>query len=349
MPRTKIAVIFGGCSTEYEISLQSAAAVIRSIDKQKYDLIQLGITRSGEWYRYYGPACMIDDDTWMQCGKCAKAMISPSREVHGIVEFADERILYERLDAAMPMLHGKNGEDGTIQGLLELAGIPIIGCNTLCSAVCMDKDVAHRLIKQEGIAVARGFTVNKATETSIILAAAEEIGYPLFVKPARAGSSIGIAKVAEKSGLAQAITDALLHDNKVLIEEMITGFEVGCAILGNDVLTIGEVDEIELSTGFFDYAEKYMRKSSKIHMPARLSPTKAERIKDTAARIYRALGCSGFARVDLFFTPRGEIVFNEVNTIPGFTSHSRYPSMINGAGLSFEQVVESLIELAVKA
>jgi D-alanine---D-serine ligase len=211
----------------------------------------------------------------------------------------------------------------------------------------MDKDVAHRLVAAAGIRVPES-VVLRASELPDMLGLGVSLKYPLFVKPANAGSSFGISKVTEPDGLGAALEEAFRHDAKVVIEEGVPGFEVGCAVLGNDTLTIGEVDEIELSRGFFDYTEKYNLVTSKIHMPARIDPATAERIKATAAEIYRVLDCSGMARVDMFLTPDGEIGFNEVNTIPGFTSHSRYPNMLAGVGLSFARIVDTLVGLAAR-
>ena len=245
-------------------------------------------------------------------------------------------------------MHGKNGEDGTVQGLIELAGIPLIGCGTLSSALCMDKDRAHRLVAAADIGIPKSIVLTKQLTNIILQEKTKDLNYPLFVKPVKAGSSFGITKVYERSDLAEAVKLAFEHDNEVIIEENIEGFEVGCAILGNQELIIGEVDEIELSNGFFDYTEKYTLKSSNIHMPARIDDKTAEKIKQTAAIIYRTLGCKGFARVDMFLTPENLIVFNEVNTIPGFTSHSRYPNMMNGIGLPFQELLTRLIEMGLR-
>jgi D-alanine---D-serine ligase len=244
-------------------------------------------------------------------------------------------------------LHGKHGEDGTLQGLLEMAGIPYVGCRTLSSAMCMDKDVAHKIAQLAGVKTPRSIVLNAKTADTQLLARAASLNYPLFVKPANAGSSIGITQVHQAGELQDALALAFEHDAKVIIEEAVDGFEVGCAILGTEALCLGELDEIELSGGFFDYVEKYTLKTSKIHLPARVDPETAVRIKQTAATVYRALNCSGFARVDLFVTPQQEIIFNEVNTIPGLTSHSRFPKMLQGIGLTFEQLVDDLISQAV--
>lgn len=347
MRKKTIAVLFGGCSSEYDVSLQSASAVIQNIDREKYDIAMLGITREGEWIKYDGPTAQIQDNTWTCHASCVRAVISPDRQTHGILVIEDSGVVSVRLDAAFPVLHGKNGEDGTLQGLLDLAGIPIIGCGVLSSAVCMDKDIAHRLVQCAGVKTPMSVVVTALTPQKEIDEAAAALGYPLFVKPANAGSSFGISRVAQPSQLLQAIMYAFKHDHKVVLEQAVEGFEVGCAVLGSHTLVVGEVDEIELQDGFFDYTEKYTLRTSKIHMPARISKETAARVKQTAVMIYRALGCSGFARVDMFLTPQGDIVFNEVNTIPGFTSHSRYPAMLRGIGMSLCDVVNTLIEQAV--
>ncbi|WP_339167496.1 D-alanine--D-serine ligase VanG [Brevibacillus sp. FSL L8-0520] len=348
MEKKKIAILFGGCSTEYEVSLQSAYAVIKHVNQSLYETVLIGITRQGEWLRYNGSLEQIMDDTWSTDPGCVHAVISPSRHVRGVIEFHRDGIKATRIDAAFPVLHGKNGEDGTIQGLLELAGIPVVGCGTLSSALCMDKDMAHKIAMQAGIKVPRSIVVNGKISEGELQQLVRELSYPLFVKPARAGSSFGITKVEREDGLFKAAVNALEYDPKVVIEEGIDGFEVGCAVMGNEELIIGEVDEIELSQGFFDYTEKYTLKTSKIHMPARVDEQTAERIKHTAAAIYKALDCRGFARVDMFVTPGGELVFNEVNTIPGFTAHSRYPNMLKGIGMSFEEIVDKLIRMAIE-
>ncbi len=348
MNKKTIAVLFGGCSTEYEVSLQSAASVIEGIRTDKYDIVMLGITRQGIWKRYAGPVELISNDTWTHHSSCVPAFISPDRAIHGLVALKDGKAVVTSIDVAFPVLHGKNGEDGTVQGLLELAGIPCVGCGTLSSAICMDKDIAHRLAELAGIPVAQSVVIYSPTASDALLNATAHLRYPIFVKPACAGSSFGITKVSSPDRLPDAVKEAFEHDHKVVIEQGVDGFEVGCAVLGNDKLIVGEVDEIELSRGFFDYTEKYTLKSSRIHMPARIHPDTAMRIKNTAKVVYKALGCRGFARVDMFLTPEGEIVFNEVNTIPGFTAHSRYPGMIKGIGMSFEVIIDTLISLAVE-
>ena len=349
MEKKNIAVIFGGCSPEHTVSLASAAAVIRNIDAEKYEVIQLGITEGGEWFRFYGSPDDIEANTWRaDRTKCIPAVISPDRDQHGILEFRLSGVRTTRLDAAFPVLHGRNGEDGTVQGLCELAGIPLIGCGTLASALCMDKDRAHKLVMLAGVAVPRSVLLEKLPTSAELATLAEGIGYPLFVKPVRAGSSFGVARVEAPSELRAAVRDAFRYDNSVLLEEAVPGFEAGCAVIGNSELVTGRADEIELSGGYFDFEEKYTLKTSKIHMPARVDAATEQRLRETACRIYRALGCRGFARVDMFLTPDKRIVFNEVNTIPGFTSHSRFPKMMSGVGYDFPALVDALIALGLE-
>ena len=342
MDKKTIAVIFGGCSPEYPVSLESSHSVVVSFDREKYELILLGITKGGEWFRYYGGPEGIENDTWRE-GVCVPAVISPDRETHGIIEFGSDGVKATRIDAAFPVMHGKNGEDGTIQGLCEMAGIPIIGCGALASAICMDKDRAHRLASLAGVDVPKATVFTSMPDEAELARRAGEIGFPVFVKPVRAGSSFGITKVSDAAALIDAVKFAFRFDREVIIEEAIGGFEVGCAVMGNEALTIGRVDEIEIYGDIFDYVEKYSLKTAKIHMPARISAETEERIKADAAKIYRALGCRVMARVDMFLTPEGRVVFNEVNTIPGFTPHSRFPNMMKGIGLDFTALLDELV------
>jgi len=348
MEKKTIAVIFGGHSTEYEVSLQSAVSVLENLDVEKYNIILIGITREGDWYRYRGSYEKIRNNTWCEDSVfLTPAAVSQSRSVKGFLELSGGKYSVVKIDLVFPVLHGKNGEDGTLQGLFELAGIPVVGCNTLSSALCMDKSRAHALVRTAGVSVPKAVTFKKHEKGEALREIARRLSYPLFVKPVRAGSSFGITKVLRKTELNAAIESAFEHDDEVTVEEAVEGFEVGCAVLGNETLTVGRVDEIELSEGFFDYTEKYTLKTSEIHMPARIDAQTERRIQETAVTIYKTLGCSGFARVDMFLTPRREIVFNEVNTIPGFTSHSRYPNMMKGIGLSFADLLDRLIGLYV--
>lgn len=354
MKKRNIAIIFGGCSPEYSVSLESAASILEHLDLNRYRPILLGITRDGQWLYYTGEVEKIGSDSWNSLDNCAPSLISPDKNSRTLFVFQKNGDIQKiRLDAAFPVLHGKNGEDGTVQGLLELAGIPLIGCGVLASALCMDKYRAHKLAQAAGIKTPKSVVLKGPPENlniKQVLASAEKLGYPVFVKPVRAGSSYGISKVVEPEALSNALELAFAYDDEILLEETISGFEVGCAILGNESLKIGELDEIELTNGYanyFDYTEKYTLKTSQIHVPARISQEKTIEIKKTAQLIYRLFGCQGFARIDLFLDHNGNIFLNEVNTIPGFTAHSRYPSMMRAAGISLSQMISEVIELAV--
>ncbi len=348
MRRLNVLVIFGGCSPEYGVSLESAYGVLMNLDREKYNPVPVGISKTGNWYYFTGDINKIPEDTWNNATDCIPAVLSPNRSQRGLLVKHSDSIENIVIDVALPVLHGKNGEDGTVQGVVSLSGIPLAGCGVMASALCMDKDRAHRLVSAvTGIRTPRSMVIKPSREVDAA-AFAKEIGYPLFVKPVRAGSSYGVTRVTEGGDLERAVQDAFLYDDEVILEENIEGFEVGLAVLGWDSLIAGEPDEIELSSGFFDFTEKYTLKTSKIHVPARLDRETQGRIKEAGKEIYRCLGCSGFARVDMFLMPSGEIVFNEVNTIPGFTEHSRYPGMMKAAGYTFSEVLDKILEQAVR-
>lgn len=285
---------------------------------------------------------ILSGDWEIDCENLKSIVTSQSREKRELILLGEDEISHMPVDAALPVLHGKNGEDGTVQGLFELANIKIIGCDTRSSAICMDKERSHKLVSSYGIKVPKSMLINICNKEEIEKIV-DVIKYPVFVKPVRGGSSIGISKVYDELNLKKSVEIAFENDDEVILEESIDGFEVGCAILGLDELIVGRVDEIELEGEFFDFEEKYTQLHSKIHMPARISKDKEIEIQDIAKRIYRILGCSGFARVDMFLNKEGEIVFNEVNTIPGCTEHSRYPNMLKGIGISFKQFLDILL------
>lgn len=351
--KQRVAVIFGGCSSEHEISLKSAEAVLTHMDPEKYEIVPVRITPEGRWMWERGP------------GDAVPAFLSPDRSDGGLVYFEDG-VHVLPLDCALPVLHGRNGEDGTVQGLCRLAGIPVAGCGVLSSALCLHKHVAHQLVQAAGIDVPRSVLLRRGAATTGEPCRSETttrcwreetaqrwreavrpLGLPVFVKPVQEGSSVGIHRVEREEDLADAIGDAFSYDEEVVVEQEVEGFEVGCAILGGERPLIGAVDEVELTSGWLDFQEKYRtRRQARIHMPARLPQETASRIQSVALRIYRTLRCSGFARVDMFLTPQGRIVFNEVNTIPGLTVHSRYPRMLAGAGIGFSQMIDVLIREA---
>lgn len=346
MSKIRVACLFGGCSSEYDVSLVSASSVIRNISQEKYEVIMIGITREGDFYLYNGNVDDIEKNNWFNDKTCKKITFSNNKSDHGFIILETNKLI--RIDIAFPILHGKNGEDGRLQGLLELAEIPIVGCGMTSSAICMDKYIAHKLVESNGILVPKSYLFTKYDNKNEIKERIINLKYPIFVKPLKAGSSFGITKVLDISQLDRAIDYAFSYDDSVIIEEGIDGFEVGCAILGNNELIIGEVDEIELQDGFFDYEEKYTLKTSKIILPAELPELEREKIKNTALKIYKILGCKGFSRVDMFYTKDNKIVFNEVNTIPGCTSHSRYPSMLKQIGYNFEDVIDKWITLGLE-
>ena len=363
--KIRVVVMYGGKADEHSISCISTAGVLRALDTDRFEPVPVGITKQGQW--------IVDGEDprgWdMADGLPVVEKTPGSRDVvldvvlgqDGFFARNDDGTLSSlgHVDAVLPVLHGPYGEDGTIQGLLEMMDVPYVGCGVLASAACMDKHYTKVLLAAAGIPVAPGITVDArgfdaasrfAADADGLLARVEEAGlaYPLFVKPACAGSSFGVTRVETPDALPAAVAEAFRHDGKVLVEQAVPGFEVGCAVLGaGEALTVGEVDEIELAHGFFDYTEKYTLETARIHMPARLSLAERDRVREAAKTVYRALCCTGFARVDLFYTPDGRIVFNEVNTIPGFTEHSRFPGMMRGAGVEFGPLVERLLEQAV--
>ena len=337
-----IAILFGGHSSEYSVSLESAYSVLCHLDHDKYNIYMIGITKDGKWYHFDGDILDIQNDTWWQ-HPLHEVTISPDPTKHALIEMKTDHFILVHIDAIFPILHGKNGEDGTVQGLIALSGIPLIGCSVASSALCMDKYRAHQLVKAAGIKVTRSVLVHNINDFNV-----KALNFPLFVKPLKAGSSYGISKVVKMEELTKALEYAFNYDNEVIVEEAVEGFEVGCAIIGNDELTVGEVDEIELSGGFFDYDEKYTLKTSTIHMPARIDEVTARKIQETAKIIYQTLACQNFARVDMFLTPNNEIVFNEVNTIPGFTDHSRFPQMMKGVGFEFSELIDKIVAIGLK-
>ena len=251
-----IVVLFGGYSSEYSVSLQSASGVLAHMDREKYRPIPVGITAVGDWLRFTGELSKIAADTWQNAADCAPAALSPNRSSHELLVFEGDKVEHLSVDAVFPVLHGRNGEDGTVQGVCELAGIPVVGDSTLSSALGMDKDRAHKLVSLAGIRVPKSFVLCSDGERDTVQKRAAAIGYPLFVKPVKAGSSYGITKITKKEQLADAITAAFRYDDTVIVEECIPGFEVGCAVLGNTELLTGEIDEIEIADGFFDFTEK---------------------------------------------------------------------------------------------
>jgi len=349
MRKKCVAVVFGGFSPEYDVSLNSAHSIIRAINRDKYDVVLLGISRQGQWYRYMGAVDDIPTDKWHADVSCLRSVVFPPSRGCGLLELEGGCVTPLPVDLVFPVLHGKYGEDGTVQGMFELAGIPVVGAGSAASALCMDKDRAHKLVSLAGIRIPNSVCYEYVPADDELLSAVRELKLPLFVKPVKAGSSFGITKVESLDELLGAARFAFTFDDAVIIEEGIDGFEAGCAVVGNHDLKTGRIDEIELSHGFFDYEEKYTLKTSKIHMPARIDAGTERRLQEAAMTVFRTLGCRGYARIDMFLTPELEIVFNEANTIPGFTSTSRFPNMMKGVGVEFLELVDLLIDLSFES
>lgn len=350
MDRKKVAVIFGGCSSEHEVSRISATSVINNLPKDKYEPVLLGITKDGRWYLFRGPVEEIADGSWEKNPENCPAVLSPDRSTHGILVSTKSGTELIPVDCVFPVLHGRNGEDGTVQGLLQLSGIPFVGCRALASAVCMDKAVTHTLLTAAGIKQANylWFFANKYATGSekIKIKVNARLGYPVFVKPANAGSSVGVSKVHCEEELDAAVEKAAREDDKIVIEEAIVGQEVECAVLGNEEPQSSTVGEIAAAAEFYDYDDKYTNGKSQLYIPAHLDSAVIEEIRSIAARAYRMLGCSGLARVDFFVRNGKEVLLNELNTLPGFTSISMYPKLWEACGVSYGELLDRLIRLS---
>lgn len=349
--RKTVAVLFGGVSSEHEVSLLSATSVIKNMPDDKYKIILLGITKDGRWLKFSGDTALLATEEWENDSSCVPAVISPDRATHGILVLSNplETI---RLDAVFPVLHGKNGEDGTMQGLFQLAGIPFVGPDCISSGACMDKGITNALADMAGIPQAKWLAFSRSEyekEQGFWLTEAEKLGYPIFVKPARAGSSVGISKAKNRQELSKAIETAFGEDKKVVLEEFIDGFEVECAVLGNDALTAGEVGQPVPCNEFYDYEAKYIA-DSELYIPAHISGEKRSEVAENALRVFRVMGCEGLARVDFFVTKDDaqRVLFNEINTLPGFTPISMYPMLMDAAGVAYGELLDRLFTLAIQ-
>jgi D-alanine--(R)-lactate ligase len=337
----KVGILFGGIAEEHPVSVKSAQEVAKSLDTDKYEPFWIGITERGAWRLCAGP------DAGWETGDGRPAVLSPDGSLGGLLVLDQGRYETISLDLVLPVLHGQFGEDGAVQGLLELSGIPYVGCDVQSSALCMDKSLAYTVVSGAGVATPDHWTVTANENPD-----PDRFTCPVFVKPARSGSSFGVSKVSDRAELLGAVEVARQYDSKVLIEQAVVGSEVGCAILGNDLdLTVGEVDQISLSHGFFrihqESAPESGSENSAITVPADISAGSRSLVQETAKVVYRALGCRGLARVDMFLKADGTVVLNEVNTLPGLTSYSRYPRMMAAAGLSLAEVIDRIVSLAL--
>lgn len=346
MKKLNILVLFGGVSSEHSVSEVSASAVLDNIDRQKYEVYPVGITEEGEWLYYEGETDKIRNHCWEE-GKVTPAVLSPDRTQKSLLKLTNP-IESVKIDVVYPVLHGKNGEDGTIQGLCELADIPYVGSGVIGSAACMDKCVAKILFEKAGIPQADWVEV-KLGSTPQFEEIEKKLGYPMFVKPSSAGSSVGVSKANNRKELEASIDLALKHDYKVLIEEAINAREVECGVMGNlDPKTSDVLGEIKPAKEFYDFEAKYESEDSKLMIPAPVSKETEEKIKDYAKRAYKITECRGHSRVDFFVEKEtGQIYLNEINTIPGFTPISMYPKVWEHSGLSMTEVIDRHIELAM--
>lgn len=350
MEKITLAVIFGGVSSEHDISCISAKGIIANLDYSKYNVILIGISKEGQWFIFNDDLELLPNDKWLTSKSLIPAYICPDSKVHGIVTSKGEII---KLDCVFPVLHGKNGEDGTIQGLLQLAQIAFVGCDATSSGVCMDKAVANAVADAFSIPQAKwcAFTQHEYRNDmdSCLDSAIEKLGMPIFVKPANAGSSVGISKARSREELAVAMETAFKEDKKAVLEEFIDGFEVECAVLGNENPIAGEVGQIIAAADFYDFDAKYNNPSSELHIPAEIPEEKRNEVKTQAVRAYKALGCEGMSRVDFFVTKDdGRVLLNEINTIPGQTPISMYPKLFEAVGVPYKELIDRLISLAIE-
>lgn len=353
MKKLRVAVLFGGRSAEHEVSLRSARNVINMIDRDRYDVVAIGIDKEGRWFLGDEAKLLIDeqDPTLVKLNRASTDLVvQPGNAEAPLVP--SDGTLGGSIDVVFPVLHGPYGEDGAVQGLLKLAGLPFVGAGVLGSAAGMDKDVMKRLLRDAGIPNADFVTIRAHERASVRYADVEaKLGTPMFVKPANLGSSVGVHKVRNAAEFDAALDDALSWDSKVVVEEMIVGREVECSILGNDDPRASVVGEIVTQGGhdFYSYDAKYIdEKGAQLNIPADLDPTVAERVRAISIEVYRVLECAGLARVDSFVTPDGEICVNEINTLPGFTNISMYTKLWEASGVSQTELIDELLRLALE-
>jgi D-alanine-D-alanine ligase len=352
-PRVRVLLIFGGRSEEHEVSVVSAASVARALDPDRYQVIPVGIDKGGRWHLLPGPPALPGGtaDELPSVGPDAGSEIALSRQP-GTRELVNDRGDRQAVDVVIPMLHGPFGEDGTIQGLFELAGIPYVGAGVLASAVGMDKAVQKVLFHARGLPVVRHEVVTEhqwREDPDAILAKAESLGTPLFVKPAALGSSVGITKVKSLADLDQAMAEAFRHGRKALIEESAEGArEIEVAVLGNEDPVASLPAEIIPKAEFYDYRAKYLDDSTELRVPAELPESVVEEVQRMAVGAFRAIDCAGMARVDFFYLEPDRLILNEINTIPGFTEVSMYPRMWEASGVPYAELLDRLIALALE-
>lgn len=354
MKKLSVCILFGGISPEHEVSLRSAESVLNNIDPDKYNLFPVGITKDGDWILYQGrDYSKLPTGEWRSCPENRRAVLSPVRG-QGLLSFEGDCVVRERIDVVFPVLHGENGEDGAMQGLLQMAGIPYVGPHVAASAVAMDKTLTKLVADSVGVPqaawqlVRRGELENHMENTLDSLEL--RFRYPMFVKPAGTGSSVGVTKAKDREGLRAALGTAARFDEKILVEEFIHGREIEVAVMGNANPVASICGEIDSGAEFYDYDAKYLTDTSTAYVPARIPGEVEEVVRDAAVKIYTAIGCQGLSRVDFFVTyNENRVVFNEINTIPGFTSISMYPKLFAASGIPYRQLIDELIQLALEA
>ena len=354
MKKLSVCVLFGGISPEHEVSLRSAEFVLNSLDPEKFNVFPVGITKNGDWILYTGTDySLLPTGEWKDYPENRRAAISPVRG-QGLLSFEGDCVVREWIDVVFPVLHGENGEDGAMQGLLQMAGIPYVGPHVAASAVAMDKTLTKLVVDQAGIRQAAWMLVRSSDVDMrlewVVDQVEKKFSYPVFVKPAGTGSSVGVSKASDRNALKDALLKAGTYDAKILVEEFISGREVEVAVMGNESPVASICGEIDSGAEFYDYDAKYVTDTSVAYIPARISEEVSEQVRDAAVRIYSAIGCQGLSRVDFFVTYEGnEVVFNEINTLPGFTSISMFPKLFAASGIPAQQLVEELLKLAMEA
>ena len=348
MSKRKIGVIFGGKSGEHDVSLMSSTSVIKAIDKEKFDVVMLGITRKGKWLLYEGPLEAIIPGDWQK--KAEQDLLDDPEHFQLCILGDNGNKLKDLIDFALPVLHGPNGEDGTVQGLLELLDLPYGGCGVLGAATAMDKVVAKKIFAAEGLRQAKYFTLHakdlEKDKGEICARVGQELGYPVFVKPSNMGSSVGITKVSSEEALMEALLLAAEYDYRIIVEKGINCRELETAVLGNYDLTLGSVGEILPAAEYYDYKSKYYDAASKMCIPADISEAKKNEIQTMAKRAYMALGCEGYARVDFLMDKNTQDIYiNEINAIPGFTHASMFPLLCMDIGMTYPEIIERIVEL----
>ncbi|MBK5252170.1 MAG: D-alanine--D-alanine ligase [Peptostreptococcaceae bacterium] len=351
MKKMNLAVVFGGMSEEHEVSLMTATSVLGAADKDKYELYPIGITKNGRWMYFDGDFEAIENGTWEET---AKSMEINMRDKNLLSMKMPGKINGAEMDMVFPVIHGPMGEDGTIQGLLELSGVPYVGCGVFASAACMDKVFAKQLFEFNGLPIVP-YVVLYRDELSgekecIDKIEAASLGYPLFVKPANLGSSVGITKVHNRSELIKGLVEAAKYDRKILVEKGIDAREIECAVLGNYNPDPSVLGEIIPSHEFYDYKAKYSEEAkSGLVIPANLPMEESDKIRKMAVDAFKALGCTGLARVDfLYDKSTGQAYLNEINTMPGFTKYSMYPMLWQKTDLPYKNLIDRLVSLALE-